>query len=450
MHRFSSLRAVRRSALATLTLLLASTVTLAYVPPGGSSNNPTSETYDGVCSASNGATLDREPTSLCSVGRDSSLSVNNGKWTWSCYGADGGRDASCSATIATGGACGHSDGVEYTWQPTDRLCTNSTASAITAHADFGPWSWTCTGSGTGTPASCSTKANGACGSSSGVAFTATPTTGLCTSGTASAISALSTSGPWTWSCTGADGGTTASCATLADPACGASASKYFTTFPTTDLCTTGTATASNYSDPLHWDWTCPGTAGGRAVNCSALVFKNTCSYANGKSFTTAPELDGLCYGGIPSALTGNGPWSWSCTSYNGAKVSCSTVNSIIYPTITIADKTKAVIKDVLITPQEDALGSEGAIYVAIILNGVVYMMDGSNNLTQYNAEQSPPAYFSGTLATTTLNIIPSPTDLSAYLQASLLVGVGRTFAPLSNPFQDMLNQGTYKIIYTVE
>jgi 2',3'-cyclic-nucleotide 2'-phosphodiesterase (5'-nucleotidase family) len=50
--------------------------------------------------------------------------------------------------------------------------------------------------------------NGACGSSSGQTLSAAPTTNLCSAGTASAVSGT---GPWTWSCTGAAGGTTASC-----------------------------------------------------------------------------------------------------------------------------------------------------------------------------------------------------------------------------------------------
>jgi len=54
--------------------------------------------------------------------------------------------------------------------------------------------------------------NGACGSSNGASFSAPPTNNLCTAGTASSV--LGT-GPWTWSCVGSNGGTTASCSTAA-------------------------------------------------------------------------------------------------------------------------------------------------------------------------------------------------------------------------------------------
>jgi hypothetical protein len=53
-----------------------------------------------------------------------------------------------------------------------------------------------------------TPSNGACGAANGAPFTAAPTTNLCSAGTASAVSG---SGPWSWSCAGLNGGTTASC-----------------------------------------------------------------------------------------------------------------------------------------------------------------------------------------------------------------------------------------------
>jgi hypothetical protein len=54
-----------------------------------------------------------------------------------------------------------------------------------------------------------TPVNGVCGTDSGLAFTSAPTANLCSSGTATAVTG---SGPWTWDCTGSDGGTSASCA----------------------------------------------------------------------------------------------------------------------------------------------------------------------------------------------------------------------------------------------
>ncbi len=50
--------------------------------------------------------------------------------------------------------------------------------------------------------------NGACGTSNGGTYTTAPSTNLCSAGTASAVSG---SGPWTWSCVGSGSGSTASC-----------------------------------------------------------------------------------------------------------------------------------------------------------------------------------------------------------------------------------------------
>src|SRR3954454_1303133 len=50
--------------------------------------------------------------------------------------------------------------------------------------------------------------NGACGGANGVTLTSAPTTNLCGTGTASVVTGI---GPWTWSCVGLNGGTTASC-----------------------------------------------------------------------------------------------------------------------------------------------------------------------------------------------------------------------------------------------
>lgn len=50
--------------------------------------------------------------------------------------------------------------------------------------------------------------NGACGSAHNTTGTSAPTSNLCSAGTASSVAG---SGPWTWSCAGSNGGTSASC-----------------------------------------------------------------------------------------------------------------------------------------------------------------------------------------------------------------------------------------------
>ncbi|MEK7662151.1 MAG: hypothetical protein AAB355_01445 [Patescibacteria group bacterium] len=53
--------------------------------------------------------------------------------------------------------------------------------------------------------------NGVCGSANGVSTGVKPTSGLCDSGTSSEVLPATGPGPWTWSCIGSNGGTTASC-----------------------------------------------------------------------------------------------------------------------------------------------------------------------------------------------------------------------------------------------
>ena len=90
-----------------------------------------------------------------------------------------------------------------------------------------PWSWSCAGSSGGTTATCSaTKVasaqpvNGVCGTSNGASLTSAPTANLCTAGTASAVSG---SGPWSWNCAGSNGGSTASCSAIKTASTGTTA-----------------------------------------------------------------------------------------------------------------------------------------------------------------------------------------------------------------------------------
>src|ERR1700735_4008398 len=60
-----------------------------------------------------------------------------------------------------------------------------------------------------TPTNSGNPVNGQCGSANGVAVSSAPSSNLCAVGSASAVSGA---GPWSWSCSGSNGGTTASCA----------------------------------------------------------------------------------------------------------------------------------------------------------------------------------------------------------------------------------------------
>ena len=167
---------------------------------------------NGRCGVANGvATKLPSSTKLCYTGHASAV-TGTGSWNWTCAGRNGGSTESCSAPLAllVNGECGPASGAQVSSAPSTNLCTTGTASAVSSS---GPWTWSCAGSYGGTTASCSAPlasvaVNGQCGPANGAQASSTPTGNLCTAGTASAVS---DSGPWTWSCAGSNGGTTASC-----------------------------------------------------------------------------------------------------------------------------------------------------------------------------------------------------------------------------------------------
>jgi hypothetical protein len=113
---------------------------------------------------------------------------------------------------AVKGVCGPASGVGSSTAPSSGLCSSGTASAVSG-GNGSAWTWTCFGLNGGSNASCSAPyiapiINGACGPANGVPTNTAPSSGLCSAGTATAVTG---SGPWAWNCQGANGGTTASC-----------------------------------------------------------------------------------------------------------------------------------------------------------------------------------------------------------------------------------------------
>jgi len=263
---------------------------------------------NGVCGSSNGQTFATAPTTnLCSAGTATAVS-GSGPWTWSCIGSSGGSTASCSAnktgphTTFTTGAYGNNANI------TDTLSIPGATSltvTVTGNTEAGydfiriynssnvlqkslsgygiNQTFTVTGSSINvvftsddsvtasgvTVTIVALPINGVCGSSNGQTFAMAPATNLCSAGTATAVSG---SGPWTWSCTGSNGGSTASCsANKTGPrvtgVCGSSDGRTLTTAPTTNLCDAGTATAVSGNGP--WTWSCTGSNGGSTASCLA-------------------------------------------------------------------------------------------------------------------------------------------------------------------------------------
>ena len=288
----------------------------------------------GVCgSANNGSFLEQPTTDLCSTGTVLDMHFDNfGKWVWKCYG-NGGMVA-CSANQETINiTCGSANNQSFSELPTTDLCIPETTIVSTVIATETGWSWICTGSTGTTPINCSANKVSstvvpACGSAHNSSFTSAPTTDLCSSGTAT--NPITNTTGWSWICTGSAGTAPINCSakrtvSFVTPACGSAHNSSFTSAPTTDLCSSGTAT-NPITNTTGWSWICTGSAGTAPKICFANKITTSttpaCGLANGGSFTAAPTTD-LCSTGTATEIITNdlGNWSWQCED-NNIKVEC--------------------------------------------------------------------------------------------------------------------------------
>ncbi|HEU0118301.1 MAG TPA: hypothetical protein VFR09_06675, partial [Alphaproteobacteria bacterium] len=202
---------------------------------------------DANCGSANGMATNARPIAdLCSAGEVSEVS-GEGPWRWTCKGIQGGMTVSCAAPVsanaviappssssssssaaivsgvaasptAEDGTCGTSDGAGTDHMPGANLCAHGVASRVSGN---GPWTWACSGFNGGSAAACTApkKADGACGSSTRVGSDQMPTNDLCSAGYASAVTG---DGPWNWTCSGVYGGAAAMCsaAPKRDAVCG--------------------------------------------------------------------------------------------------------------------------------------------------------------------------------------------------------------------------------------
>ncbi len=224
-------------------------------------------------------------------------------------------------------------------------------------------------SGTTTP-----PLNGACGSANGTTVSSAPASNLCSSGTASSVTG---SGPWTWSCAGSNGGTTASC----------SASLATVPPPVASLSTSATTITLGQSATLTWSSTnatsCSlssgqsGTSGNTTVSPTVTTtYTLTCTGSGGTNtksvtltVTTTPPP------------TGEGNWSDPLT-WGGT---VPTQNQAV--TIPLG---KTVTLDV-VPPRLGSISIEGTLRFArkpltLTVGGITI---GRNGLLEIGTETSP-------------------------------------------------------------
>jgi outer membrane protein OmpA-like peptidoglycan-associated protein len=346
--------ALEASTAPTPTPTSTSTASSGGAPPPAA----TTGTEDGQCGPANEAGTEGAPqTGLCASGIPSRVN-GIGPWTWACSGRNGGQAAACSAAPKTNGECGSASGAGVDSMPMNNLCTAGYASAITG---AGPWNWTCSGLYGGAAALCSAtpKQNAICGTASLYGHREAPRDNLCSIGAPSAVNG---GGPWTWTCNGANGGAAVSCLSpiSVNGGCGEANGVAATSVPSDDLCSYGKASRVTGSGP--WMWTCSGTNGGESESCTAPLghaaavataaptpttpTEGTSAPApsaapavpvtsGGNEFVScgasaefaalaAPTKD-LCSKGEAGTVTGEGPWSWTCSDKDGHKTECSTL-----------------------------------------------------------------------------------------------------------------------------
>lgn len=267
-----------------------------------SSNMP----VNGACGSSNGANLSSIPlTNLCNQGNVSTV-TGAGPWTWTCIGLNTGTTASCATGgVPVNGVCGSSNGANLTSIPSTNLCTAGTSSSVIGS---GPWTWTCAGSSGGVSPSCSANliVNGACGSSNGADLNSIPSTNLCSLGNATTVTGT---GPWTWSCTGLNGGSSSSTCS-ARKSCSALGGTLTTCGSTTCCQITGPSSGGYVypaSCPEGWTYV-TGWYEGNAVPNHTPFYGSACS---------------LCGSGCTNYYADIVPWGYHSTECEGGVVYCS-------------------------------------------------------------------------------------------------------------------------------
>ncbi|HUY67827.1 MAG TPA: hypothetical protein VMV79_00820, partial [Alphaproteobacteria bacterium] len=360
----SSASEVSPSAMASASAAAAPPIPAALAAPPTAAAPITRE--DGNCGSANGlASIVKPFGDLCMAGQPTPV-TGAGPWRWSCQGMAGGMTVSCAAPLSsqsaaaaaatTGnpamtaspvpsptpedGRCGAANDTGSVQAPAAELCAGGIASAVSG---AGPWTWACSGLNGGQAAACRAPriVSGACGTAISQATDHMPAADLCAEGYAGAVTGQ---GPWNWTCSGLYGGPAAVCsvAPKKDAVCGTASLSGHHQAPINDLCSIGEASAVTGSGP--WTWGCAGVNGGAAVSCTADASLNgMCGAANGVAAGEAPRGD-LCAEGKPTRVTGAGPWSWNCEGVAGGETQgCVAPMAVPEPTLKSSPSAQPVV-----------------------------------------------------------------------------------------------------------
>ena len=238
--------------------------------------------------------------------------------------------------------------------------------------------------------------NGACGSSNGGTFTVIPSSNLCSVGSASVVGG---SGPWNWTCSGTNGGTTASCS--------AAIQTYSVTFQSggNGALVGATSQTINYGGSTtqvsavavagyHFvNWT--GTGGFITTAANPLIVTSVtasqtiiatfaadpvngaCGSSNGGTFTAIPSGT-LCSAGPPSVVSSSGPWNWTCSGTNGGTAaSCSAAIDVTGPILVVSTLDNGAITNNAILTVSGTVSDISGVASLMINNAPVTVTNGS-------------------------------------------------------------------------
>ncbi|MEN9724422.1 MAG: hypothetical protein RJB38_2408 [Pseudomonadota bacterium] len=260
------------------------------------------------------------PSELCNIGGYSPVS-GSGPWNWKCHGNRKSAEVDCTAPLA--GKCEASKAAASTTKPSGMLCSSGLATSVMGNGISLPWTWTCQGSPSIYSESCSAPLLGSCHPAKLIESASQPTDPLCATGSPSTI--IASSSAWNWTCQGTSPSAPTTCsAPIAPPgACGSAHNSLGVTAPTSGLCSSGLASAVSGTGP--WTWSCQGNNGATTDNCSAQkAQQGTCGTAHEKTLSSKPNAIGeLCASGDSSEVNGTGPWNWTCQGNTGPVASCS-------------------------------------------------------------------------------------------------------------------------------
>ena len=322
--------------------------TLGYFVGGGKLDNPV--LWD-IPAYANNLIMMRSEFPVHIANRPAVRSMDMVRWdiygqyvlTWDILNtpttADDTRHVECQPYIITW--CG--DGVrdtqlDYTGTPYES-CDDGTQ-----NGQLGKCNTTCNGTTPPTPVS------GICGASNGQTLPSVPMTNLCNSGIPTAVAG---SGPWTWSCTGLNGGANSpicSANPLPPPVawvCSSTVTGPQSSPLSNGSCNLGTVLGfgSTGTNPINYSWSCSGTNGwanSPSCNASYTPPPPPVAWVCSSSVTgpqSAPLSNGSCnLGGVINfAANGINPalYTWNCSGTNSWANSPSCTASYTPPPIPV-------------------------------------------------------------------------------------------------------------------